>query len=130
MDDSIRAIPLSFPHDVASEKAKFDAMPGCKVFSEKDIHPNGSVTAKPDFIFHDIQYGDEYLVMASDGIWDYITGAEAISIISKFQDMQEAAEALVEEGMSRWAEKRPDGRRDDITAMAVRLLWTDEHKSA
>ena len=41
MDDSIRAIPLSFPHDVASEKAKFDAMPGCKVFSERDIHPNG-----------------------------------------------------------------------------------------
>ena len=57
------------------------------------------------------------------------TAEEALAIISNFNDMQEACEALVEEGMSRWKEKRPDGRRDDITALAVKLLWTDEHKS-
>ncbi|KAH7685174.1 protein phosphatase 1L protein [Dioscorea alata] len=56
----------------------------------------------------------EFLIMASDGLWDKVSNQEAIDAVFKSKDMKKSCKELVEMSWSR-------GSRDDITVMVVDL---------
>ncbi len=70
----------------------------------------------------------QFFIVASDGVWEFISSAEAVAIIQKcFDDgmgASDACETLIKEAMEKWKEMEGD-YRDDITAIVVRLggLW-------
>mmetsp|Transcript_87095 Transcript_87095/g.247140 ORF Transcript_87095/g.247140 Transcript_87095/m.247140 type:complete len:112 (-) Transcript_87095:154-489(-) len=86
---------------------------------------------------------DQFVVVGSDGLWDFMSNEEAIAFVSerlsktaKGKKVQEVADALLEEVLARAADdygmtvhalkKLPPGRRrrtkhDDITVMVVAL---------
>merc|ERR1712070_317603 len=59
------------------------------------------------------------VVIASDGVWDFLTGQEVVNIVAEhFMDATEAAREVVREAKLRWAESEPD-YRDDISVTVV-----------
>jgi protein phosphatase 2C family protein 2/3 len=70
----------------------------------------------------------KFFIIATDGVWEFITSHEAVSIIQacfdKGMGASDACEVLIKEAMAKWEEKEGD-YRDDITAIIVRFkgLW-------
>jgi len=66
---------------------------------------------------------DKYIVLASDGVWEFITNEEIAAIVKPFfenKNAEKAAEAVVRESYLRW-KKEEEGIVDDITCIIVFL---------
>eukprot|EP00962_Isochrysis_galbana_P027337 scaffold8586_cov108-Isochrysis_galbana.AAC.2 len=75
--------------------------------------------------------GDKFLIVASDGVWEFITSQEACEIVAAVPgSASRASAALVQEAAQRW--KDIEGNyRDDITAIVAYLPFTHaEHPPA
>ena len=76
--------------------------------------------------------GDLFVIVASDGVWEFIESVEACQLVHKHKNATEACSALVLEAAQRW--KRFEGSyRDDITAIVAFLpfledAWPDEEE--
>jgi protein phosphatase 2C family protein 2/3 len=58
--------------------------------------------------------GDAFVIVASDGIWEFISSQQACDIVAKHTEAIKACEALVKEAEKRWKEEE-GSYRDDIT---------------
>jgi len=77
--------------------------------------------------------GDLFVIVASDGVWEFISSDEACTIIAKHKNASEACSALVLEAALRW--KRFEGTyRDDITAIVAHVPflenWGEDEQDA
>lgn len=79
------------------------------------------VTAEPVMVTDAITPEDEMLILASDGVWEFITSQEAVAICqAKHPNATAATKALIKESAARW--KSAEGNyRDDISAIVVFL---------
>lgn len=62
------------------------------------------------------------MVIASDGVWEFLSNEDVISMVSPFylrNDPEGACEKLLKESTAAW--KREDDVIDDITAIVVFL---------
>lgn len=78
------------------------------------------VSSEPEIIIHELTVEDKFLVIASDGIWEFIDSHECIRIISEFYEkgkIEEAASELINEATKRW--QKEDNIVDDITVILV-----------
>ena len=65
--------------------------------------------------------GDRFVIVASDGVWEFMESQEACDIVSRnSKSAQEACQALVQEAKSRWTQFEIN-YRDDITAAVIFL---------
>lgn len=63
------------------------------------------VIAKPELLEMNLIEGDQFIIIASDGVWEFITNEEAIAIIMphyKNNSAEKAAEAIIKESIKRW----------------------------
>lgn len=67
---------------------------------------------------------DEFLILASDGVWEFISSQEAVDVVGEKlaagNECHGACQDLIELASERWAEEEGD-YRDDITAIVVKL---------
>lgn len=86
------------------------------------------VVADPVVTFHDILQEDDFLILASDGVWEFITSQEAVEIVGKniSKGSTAACQFLIEVAAERWHEEEGD-YRDDITAVVVQVQKTLEY---
>lgn len=88
------------------------------------VHKCG-VSAEPETIDHTIVEGDEFLILATDGIWDVVDSNQAVQVVQNFAikspnwDAHEAALWLSKYARSRWEKMSP--MVDDITCVIVKL---------
>jgi protein phosphatase PTC2/3 len=86
------------------------------------------VIAEPVVTFHTVTNQDEFVVFATDGVWEFISSQEAVDVVAnhlaQHNDATKACQALMELAAERWHDEEGD-YRDDITALVVRLplLW-------
>ncbi|EES04525.1 hypothetical protein BDA96_04G046300 [Sorghum bicolor] len=73
------------------------------------------VVADPEIKEEVVDSSLEFLILASDGLWDVVTNEEAVAMVKPIQDPQEAANKLLEEASRR-------GSSDNITVVIVRFL--------
>ena len=73
------------------------------------------VTAEPFTTEKRVGDTDRYLVLASDGVWEFISDQEAMQIVS---EGSEPAARLAEAAWNRWRENEADAV-DDITAVVL-----------
>lgn len=64
-----------------------------------------------------LKTGDKYLIVATDGIWEFISSHEAATMVAKYQNPMEAAEALAAEAYRLWLQY--ERRTDDISIAIV-----------
>lgn len=77
------------------------------------------VTAEPEILCKALNAHDKFIVIASDGVFEFLTSQSVVDIVKKFDDPSEACQALVEEAYSRWLQY--EVRTDDITAICIYL---------
>lgn len=76
-------------------------------------------------------WADEFLIVATDGVWEFISSAEAAAIVGRALDdgrgAREACAELIRAAVGLWKEHEGD-YRDDVTAVVVRLdgLWGED----
>jgi serine/threonine protein phosphatase PrpC len=77
------------------------------------------VSPEPELSTHQLTRDDKCMIIASDGVWEFVGNAEAVQIVQKYKDKpQEAASELVRMSFDRWLEAGEE-RTDDITAIVV-----------
>ena len=77
---------------------------------------------KPEIITRKIIINDKFIIIASDGIWEYINSKEAVDIcaeLCKSGNSQSCCEILMKEAVKRWKENSDS--IDDITIIVVFL---------
>lgn len=73
------------------------------------------VVADPEIQEEKIDSSLEFLILASDGLWDVVTNEEAVAMIKPIEDPEQAAKSLMQEAFQR-------GSADNITCVVVRFL--------
>lgn len=89
------------------------------------------VIATPVVSEHEISANDAFLVIATDGVWEFLTSQQVVNMIS--QDLEsgkgasEACQNLIEAAAAMWHEHEGD-YRDDITALVIKVqeVWEDK----
>ena len=96
------------------------------------------VIAEPVVTTHTLREEDEFMIIATDGVWEFISSEDAVEIVAKHlykednsgsrssvSGASEACEALIKAASEKWHEYEGD-YRDDITAIVIRLkdLWS------
>lgn len=79
------------------------------------------VTCKPSFSKCKIEEDWQFVLLCSDGVWEFVSSQEAVEIVGETQpdDAQGAAEKLAKEAWARWI-KEEGNVVDDITVI---LAW-------
>ncbi|XP_039008307.1 probable protein phosphatase 2C 59 [Hibiscus syriacus] len=80
-----------------------------------DRHLKQYVVADPEIQEEKIDSSLEFLILASDGLWDAVSNEEAVAIVNPIQDPEQAAKQLMQEASQR-------GSSDNITCVVVRFL--------
>lgn len=80
------------------------------------------VIAEPAVTHHEIGPNDDFMVLASDGVWEFMSSEDAARIVGSnlHRGATKACQALIEASAARWHEEEGE-YRDDITAIVVRL---------
>ena len=111
------------PHRVWLRYAWIPGLAMSRALGDALAHRVG-VTSEPEISTHEMDASDRFLILASDGIWEFITNEEAVMIAASCNSPDEAASKLVAEAHSRWVQEE-DGIVDDITVVVVAF----SHKS-
>ncbi|KAJ9135096.1 hypothetical protein P3X46_032315 [Hevea brasiliensis] len=143
----LTALQLSTDHSTSIEEPKFnDAM--LEMFRNEYIGTAPYVSCTPSLCHHQLCPRDQFLVLSSDGLYQYLTNQEVVSHIESFMEKfpdGDPAQHLIEELLSRAAKKAgmdfhklldiPQGDRrkyhDDVTVMVISLegrIWKSSGK--
>lgn len=77
------------------------------------------VIARPEIWDRTLEDGDSFLILASDGVWEFITSQEAVDIVGQHSTPESACRALVDESTRRW--QKEEEVIDDITCVIAFL---------
>lgn len=81
---------------------------------KKTISVKALIQPIPEIIKLELSDEYEYLILASDGLWDVVENQEAIELIKSYKTLQEVSEHLINLAISK-------GSEDDITVIVVDL---------
>ncbi|XP_020211587.1 probable protein phosphatase 2C 72 [Cajanus cajan] len=77
------------------------------------------IIAIPDISFLTLTSKDQFIVLASDGVWDVLSNKEVSSIVWEVNSEREAARAVVEAATAAWKHKYPSSKVDDCTVVCL-----------
>lgn len=75
----------------------------------------------PDVCHRRLTERDEFVVMATDGVWDVLSNKEAVDIIASAPGRATAARALVDCATRAWRLKYPTSKTDDCAVVCLFL---------
>ncbi|EAZ17162.1 hypothetical protein OsJ_32667 [Oryza sativa Japonica Group] len=75
----------------------------------------------PEVYYRKLSAKDDFLVLATDGIWDVLSNKEVIKIVSSATDHSKAAKQLVERAVRTWRRKFPTSMVDDCAVVCLFL---------
>ncbi|WJX15459.1 protein-serine/threonine phosphatase [Trifolium repens] len=123
------AVPLSVDHkpDRSDERQRIEQAGGfviwagtwrvggvlavSRAFGDKLLKPY--VVADPEIQEEEIE-GVDFIIVASDGLWNVISNKEAVSLVQNITDAEVASKELIKEAYTR-------GSSDNITCVVVRF---------
>ncbi|KAK9919236.1 hypothetical protein M0R45_027845 [Rubus argutus] len=75
----------------------------------------------PDVSYRRLTEKDQFIVLATDGIWDVLSNKEVVDIIASAPARSSAARALVESAVRAWRQKYPTSKVDDCAVVCLYL---------
>ncbi|KNA12988.1 hypothetical protein SOVF_120940 [Spinacia oleracea] len=91
-----------------------------RAFGDYCIKDFGLISV-PEVTQRNITSKDQFIVLATDGVWDVVSNQEAVEIISTSLDRGKAAKKLVAHAVREWKRKRRGFAMDDISAICLFL---------
>jgi CRP-like cAMP-binding protein len=85
------------------------------------------VFAEPEMLTREVTENDKIIVLASDGVFEFLTNQTVIDMCAKFSDPLEACHAVVAESYELWLQY--DIRTDDITMICIFVDGVDTELS-
>ncbi|PKA54506.1 putative protein phosphatase 2C 33 [Apostasia shenzhenica] len=82
----------------------------------------------PDISYRRICENDEFIVLATDGIWDVLSNEEVVGIVASAPSRSSAARFLVEHAVRAWKFKYPTSKIDDCAVVCL-FLNTDDPRT-
>lgn len=67
--------------DVYLKKAEFNREPLYAKFRLRDPIKRPILTADPAISVHEIESSDQFLIFASDGLWEHLSNQDAVNIV-------------------------------------------------
>ena len=80
------------------------------------------VTAEAEILEMNLTDQDNFIVLASDGVWEFLSNDEVVALIMPHylnNSAEKAAETLIREALKRW--KQEENVIDDITCIIIFL---------
>ncbi|KAK6915765.1 PPM-type phosphatase-like domain [Dillenia turbinata] len=75
----------------------------------------------PEISYRRLTEKDEFIVLATDGIWDVLSNKEVVDIVASSPARASAARALVESAVRSWKLKYPTSKVDDCAVVCLFL---------
>lgn len=75
----------------------------------------------PDIFYRRLTENDQFIVLASDGIWDVLTNKEVVDIVASAESRSCAARAVVEAAVRSWKYRYPTSKVDDCACVCLFL---------
>ncbi|KAJ4835367.1 putative protein phosphatase 2C 73 [Turnera subulata] len=82
----------------------------------------------PEVTQRHVSSRDQFIVLATDGVWDVISNQEAVQIVSSAPNRTKAAKYLVKHAENAWKRKRKGIAMDDISAICLFLHSSVSHQ--
>ena len=79
--------------------------------------------AQPELMTKDLADNAKFVIIASDGVWEFLTSQAVVDMVAKFEDPMAACEAVVSQAYRLWLQY--DVRTDDITMICSFLAGLD-----
>ncbi|KAH9619940.1 hypothetical protein KSS87_001307 [Heliosperma pusillum] len=118
-----RVFALQDEPEVSRVWLPFDDAPGlamARAFGDFCLKEYGVISV-PEFAHRTLTDKDQFIVMASDGIWDVLSNEEVIEIIFAVPARALAARVLVESAAREWKLKYPTSKMDDCAVVCLFL---------
>ncbi|GAX81252.1 hypothetical protein CEUSTIGMA_g8684.t1 [Chlamydomonas eustigma] len=77
------------------------------------------VFAEPEVLSKQLNSTHPFMIIASDGVWEFLSSQSVVDMVSKFDDPQEACFSVVAESYRLWLQH--ETRTDDITMIVVQF---------
>ncbi|XP_078436025.1 putative protein phosphatase 2C 73 isoform X2 [Wolffia australiana] len=84
------------------------------------------IISTPQVSYRRLTDKDEFVVLATDGVWDVMTNQEVVETVASARKRSEAAKKLVKRAVEAWDMKHPTSRVDDC---AVVVLFLKHNRS-
>ncbi|CAL5407186.1 unnamed protein product [Camellia sinensis] len=75
--------------------------------------------SEPEITQRNITYRDQFVILATDEVWDVLSNQEAVEIVSSTPKREESAKRLVQHAVCAWKRKKPGMAVDDISAICL-----------
>ncbi|KAL1345838.1 hypothetical protein HN51_019524 [Arachis hypogaea] len=101
----------------------FDDAPGlamARAFGDFCLKDYGVISI-PEFSHRLLTDKDEFIVLASDGVWDVLSNEEVVEIVSMAPTRASAARVLVDSAAREWKLKYPTSKMDDCAVVCLFL---------
>ncbi|KAM6566562.1 hypothetical protein CsatA_025690 [Cannabis sativa] len=82
----------------------------------------------PDISYHRLSEKDEFVILATDGIWDVLSNEEVVNIVAS-SPQSTAAKVVVETAVRTWRYKFPFSKVDDCAVVCL-FLNSDSNKTS
>ena len=86
------------------------------------------VFAEPELLNKQLLANDKFIILASDGVWEFMTNQMVVDMVQEFKSPLKACKAVVQEAYKLWLQF--DVRTDDITMTLILLEETEGLEAA
>ncbi|CAN6487319.1 unnamed protein product [Victoria cruziana] len=80
----------------------------------------------PEVSYRHLSQRDEFVVLATDGVWDVLSNKEVVDIVASAPSHSSAARSLVESAVRAWRLKYPTSKVDDCAVVCLFLNPTSK----
>ncbi|KEP66938.1 UNVERIFIED_CONTAM: PP2C, putative [Hammondia hammondi] len=116
----VRRLEGDVPHRVFLKNRLFPGLAMSRAIGDT-IATQAGVIPDPEVREYEILEGrDEFLLICSDGVWEFISSQEAVDMVSAFgrDNVQKACDAIAREAWKRWIDEEHNVV-DDITVLVI-----------
>ncbi|XXG80241.1 hypothetical protein AAC387_Pa09g1158 [Persea americana] len=100
-------------------KYAYSGLAMSRAFGDFELKQYGLISI-PEISYHQITQRDEFIIVATDGVWDVLSNEEAVDIVASTPCRGAAAKALVNCAQRAWHQSQAH-YRDDCTAVCLFL---------
>ncbi|CAA6666110.1 unnamed protein product [Spirodela intermedia] len=126
-----RIFALRDEPDIARVWLPDDDYPGlamARAFGDFQLKKYGVISV-PQVSYRRLTARDQFIVLATDGVWDVLTNEEVVAIVRSAKTRDEASKAVAEAAARAWRQKFPSSRVDDCSAVCLFLQDRDQDYS-